>query len=98
MHRDRDLFGAPIAAAAALPRVRKIGYASRPGTGPKGQRCNTCRYCIVVAQHGQRTRKGEIVAAKWSTSPETDIKHNAPACRDWQRKPYLNSPINPVTQ
>lgn len=87
----RDLFGEPIAAATAFRKdgqERKIGYAARPGTGPKGQRCNTCAHCMVVVYHGMRSRKCHVVAALWSASPATDIKHNAPACREWQRKPY----------
>jgi hypothetical protein len=90
-YRRKDLLGHPLPARDLLRRdgsPRKLGYASPPGTGPKGQRCNTCKFCMVVVEHGRRARKCEIVAAKWTTSPETDIKHNAPACRDWSRKSY----------
>lgn len=96
MHIDRDLFGEPIAAATALPRVRKIGYAARPGTGPRNQRCNTCAHCIPVMQEGRRGRKCELVAPLWTTTAETDVKHNAPACRLWERKSYeKTNSLNP---
>lgn len=90
----RDLFGQPLPQA---PMLRKDGrrrrgcYASRPGTGPKGQRCNTCRHCIVVTQLGKRARKCELKAPIWTETEETNIKHNAPACRHWERKPYSNA-------
>lgn len=90
-HRRTDLLGNPLPPPEAFRKdgsLRKIGYASPPGTGPKNQRCNTCRFCITITEHSRRVRKCEIVAAKWTTTPETDIKHNAPACRDWQRKEY----------
>lgn len=88
MRPENDLFGVPINAPRAARPALSIGYASRPGTGPKGQRCNTCRFRMVITEHGRRASKCEIVAAKWTTSSETDIKHNAPACSDWQRRIY----------
>ena len=83
-HPTTDLLGAPL----TVPPRRKLGYAARPGTGPKGQRCNTCVHCIAVAQSARRSRKCELKAAIWTTTPETDIKHNAPACLHWQRKEW----------
>lgn len=91
---ERDLLGHPIPRPATPRRprdaVRRLGYASRPGTGPKGQRCSTCKSCIVMMRDEVRVRRCEIVAAKWTDGVEFDIKHNAPACRDWQRKRYDN--------
>lgn len=90
-HPRTDLLGHPLRPARQFRKdgaLRKLGYASPPGTGPKGQRCNTCRFCITITELSRKVRKCEIVAAKWSTSPETDIKHNAPACRDWERKEW----------
>lgn len=84
---DTDLLGHPIP-PPAIQAVRRIGYAARPGTGPKGQRCNTCAHCIKITQHRQPARKCELKAPIWTTSAETDVKHNAPACRFWQRKKW----------
>lgn len=95
MIKDTDLFGVPIAVPRKTSGGRRIAYASRPGTGPKGQRCNTCAHCMVMQRAGKRARKCEIVAAAWTSGPETDIKHNAPACRDWQRRKYES--FNPST-
>lgn len=88
---DHDLFGKPIATPQPPKPGRRIGYAARPGTGPKGQRCNTCRFCIVVTQSGERVRKCELKAPIWTTTDETNVKHNAPACKMWERKTYKES-------
>jgi hypothetical protein len=84
MAHQLQLVGVPLPEA---PKTPSRGYASPPGTGPKGQRCNTCRFCIVVTTEPPHVRKCEIIAARWD-QPGTAIKHNAPACRDWQRKIY----------
>lgn len=88
MQQQLDMFGAALPAGA--PARPSQGYASRPGTGPKGQRCNTCRFCHVQNRAGTRVRRCEIRAAEWD-KPGMEIKHNAPACRDWQRKVYPKS-------
>lgn len=84
---ERDLFGHPIAAPARKPGGR-IGYAARPGTGPKGQRCNTCAHFQRVVQDGRKAAKCELAARVWSAGERSDVKHNAPACRDWQRREW----------
>lgn len=93
-----DLFGQPIPAPSTLRKdgkARKIGYAARPGTGPRGQRCNTCIYCIPVEYQGHVSRKCQITAATWTPSSATDIKHNAPACSEWERKPFRKISYDP---
>jgi hypothetical protein len=92
---ETDLFGIRIPPPAAYRkdgRLRRNGYAARPGTGPKGQRCFTCRHCASVQHDGARSHKCERLAARWTYSAETDIKHGAPACRDWERKLYARTP------
>lgn len=88
MIREVDLFGAPISAPAKPRPQPSLGYAARPGTGPKGQRCNTCRHCMLVSADGQRVRRCELTAPKWDRGAQMDIKHNAPACKHWERKEY----------
>lgn len=90
-HRTHDLLGHPLAPAGQFRkdgRLRKLGYAARPGTGPKGQRCNTCSYCIVIQQGSTTVRKCQVTVRLWTPGPETNIKHNAPACSEWARKPF----------
>lgn len=81
---ERDLFGRQIVTPSA--GRRRFGYADKPGTGPKGQRCNTCRFCILVCPVN-RVRKCEIMGRRWDI-PGSDIKQNAPACSFWQRRLY----------
>lgn len=85
--RQLHLLGVPVSAPKP-PHPR--GYAARPGTGPKGQRCNTCEHCMVVVSLNRRSRKCHLRAKDWTPGAESDVKHNAPACRDWVRKKYSN--------
>ena len=88
MIRETDLFGAPLPAPARPRSTPSKGYAARPGTGPKGQRCNTCLHCITAHPGVRAVRRCELNAAKWDRGPAMEIKHNAPACKHWERKPY----------
>ncbi len=94
----RDLFGEPIAAAAALRkerRRRKVGYADKPGSGPKGKRCGNCKHCSVVVHRGQRSKKCDLMAHAWTHSDETDIHPQAPACKQWERRPFSPAKHSP---
>lgn len=58
------------------------GYAARPGTGPPGETCRSCRYS---APHGHGTRtfwKCDLVRP--TSGPGTDIRLKSPACARWQ--------------
>ena len=90
-----DLFGVRIPPPAAYRkdgRLRRKGYAARPGTGPKGQRCYSCQHCMRTVHDGVRSHKCHLVASRWTHGGESDIKHGAPACRDWARKQYSKKP------
>lgn len=90
-HAETDLFGQPIPGAHLVRKDggrRKIGYAARPGTGPKGKRCALCANCESVLHKGSRSLKCRLVAHRWTHGAETDIHPNAPACREWQPKPF----------
>lgn len=85
----RDLFGEPIPATAARKvRVRKIGYADRPGTGPKNQRCGNCTHAERVVHRGEFTHKCALMQHLWANTAPTGIHLQAPACSKWVRKPY----------
>lgn len=83
---EKDLFGDPVDPSRA-ERVHRIGYAARPGTGPKSQRCATCMSCIAVLSNAVRSFKCQIMAKIWDR-PSSDIKPNAPACSEWSRRPF----------
>lgn len=89
---DTDLFGVPISTPVVVRKDdggRKIGYAARPGTGPRKQRCNTCSHCQSVTSGGIRSFKCDLMVGMWSTDPVTGIKPGAPACSEWERKPFV---------
>lgn len=95
---ETDLFGAPIISASlvpARPLVRKIGYAARPGSGPRGQRCNTCRHAQRITHRQARSWKCEVMAGIWHLGPSSDIKPGAPACSEFIRKEYQQTNSRP---
>lgn len=87
---ETDLFGVPIPAPPVVPKdngKRKVGYAARPGTGPKKQRCGTCANFSRVIHKGAASFKCGKMAHAWTHGSETDIKPRAPACAEFERKP-----------
>lgn len=82
---ELDLLGVPI---GDLPHGRKIGYAARPGTGPKRQRCNTCKHAMRMTSATRIAWKCTVKVAVWDDTLATDIKPSAPACSEWLRRPY----------
>lgn len=87
---ERDLFGEQVPAVPARKdgKSRKIGYAARPGSGPKGQRCGNCQFAQRVVHRGQFTHKCELMTFVWRHGSASDIHLQAPACLKWARKPY----------
>ena len=59
------------------------GYARRPGSGPEGERCNTCAH-YWVSGNG-RFRKCELLRHCWTNSYGTDIRAKSPACELWEK-------------
>lgn len=74
-----DLLGQPV-----RPRgkhyVEPRGYAARPGGGPKGETCRTCRHKAVL----RPIAKCLAAQAKWTRSRASDILLRAPACEMWE--------------
>lgn len=66
--------------------VRPSGYAARPGTGPEGERCSTCRHCVFrVGTRGSRYYKCRLMEGRWTAGRGSDIAYRSPACHLWQR-------------
>lgn len=59
----------------------KGGYPAAPGTGPKGERCNTCKHCLVIGRKKNYYKCGVI---RWTHGAATDIKARSPACNLWE--------------
>lgn len=82
----RDLFGNPLP-PAEQPARRKIGYAAKPGSGPKKARCLQCVHFVRVTNPGEEANRCELTAKVWD-KPGSTIKANAPACLYWRRRPF----------
>lgn len=92
--RHTDLFGNPSPSPDQLRkdgRLRKIGYAAKPGTGPKGKRCSSCLNFGRIKHDDRITPKCQLMSTVWTHGPESDIHPNAPACSEWTRRPFLRA-------
>jgi len=86
-----DLLGHPIDDTIApvppgVPKKRKTvpkGYAAPPGSGPAGEKCNTCAH-FSGRMRSRRYLKCELMRAHWTGGPGTDIRARSPACARWQ--------------
>lgn len=63
--------------------VEPRGGADRPGTGPTGETCGSCRF-IVGMGRGGKFHKCELTRACWTHGPRTDIRVRWPACSKWE--------------
>lgn len=73
------LLPAHVLRASHTPRK---GHAARPGTGPAGETCGTCRH-YTVRQMAKTYRKCGLMRAAWTGGPGTDIRKRDPACSLW---------------
>lgn len=85
-----DLFGEEIVHVSALSvrnlRGYKGGYASRPGSGPKGERCGTCRHDVRLEGPNRNYHKCALCKPNWTHGAGSDIKMKTPACAKWERR------------
>lgn len=84
-----DLFGETVVTevsdAKRKPTERK-GYASIPGTGPKGETCKTCEHAIGTGNCSKVYYKCRLMKTHWTGGPGTDILLRSPACRHWEKE------------
>lgn len=59
------------------------GYASPPGTGPKGETCGSC-VNHVVKQMAGTYHKCWLMHKHWTGGSGTDILVRSPACGHWE--------------
>lgn len=69
--------------------VEPRGGAARPGTGPDGETCGSCKHINRMGR-GSRFAKCELTRACWTHGPRTDIRVRWEACSKWE-KPDDNS-------
>ena len=75
-----------IGALNATRRGFKGGYATKPGTGPVGERCGSCRHDVRVEGNTRYYHKCALCRPNWTHGPGSDIKQKAPACAKWEAK------------
>lgn len=64
--------------------VEPRGGIDRPGTGPAGETCGTCKH-IVRVQHAKVYLKCGLNRAKWTGGGATDIRSRWAACSKWEK-------------
>jgi len=81
-----DLWEQPIGAFKAKGKRDESarGYAARPGSGPEGESCKTCKHLSRV-RHAKTYLKCGLVKHAWTAGPKTDIRAKSPACQLWER-------------
>jgi hypothetical protein len=79
-----DHFQLNAAPSASFRRKRRNGYAGRPGSGPKGETCKSCKNHARI-RLSKTIHKCELMREHWTGSYGTDVKVAAPACRHWEK-------------
>jgi len=81
------LWNAPLTKSGKKKRKPTLphGHAWKPGTGPAGETCGTCKH--MVRRHLAKTylKCGKNEAA-WTGGPGSDIRAKDPACKFWEPK------------
>lgn len=69
-----------------IVKKRKTGNAGVPGEGPAGETCGSCASYIRVRGGAGTFLKCELMRAKWTKGPGSDIRKSDPACGRWEAK------------
>lgn len=81
-HLDRALTPEERRRLNTKPKTKKTGHAWRPGTGPQGETCKTCKH-LVRKQMSKTYLKCGLMSAHWTGGAGTDVRAGDPACREW---------------
>lgn len=86
-----NFFGDPEQVPVAPPGKKKRastkpnGYAMRPGTGPEGETCKTCRHRVPNENRTARTYwKCAKMRHTWTGGTGTDVRASSAACKLWE--------------
>jgi hypothetical protein len=66
--------------------VEPRGYADRPGTGPEGETCGSCRHRTGAHNSRRDFPKCALTSRCHTSGRRTDILVRSPACRKWEAK------------
>lgn len=80
-----NIFGEPVKPPSKMEGKRK-GYAARPGTGPQGETCRTCKHKVTVGLASKSIVKCGLMRPVWTHGYGTDILASWPACAKWEAK------------
>ena len=81
-----DLFGNPDEPAATIKHPVN-GYAMKPGGGPDGETCGSCRRAVKVDSGARAYWKCGAIKHRWTNGPGTDIRLKSPSCSLWEANP-----------
>lgn len=62
--------------------IEPRGYAAKPGTGPAGETCKSCKHKVNMRRG--RYPKCVLSRACWTATRRTDILAGAAACSKWE--------------
>ncbi len=95
----RDLFGNEVPELALPDRAltrkerRKLlygqistvpkGHAAKPGSGPVGETCRSCKH-YTLREWAGTYRKCGLMRAHWTGGGGSDIRARDPACSKWE--------------
>jgi hypothetical protein len=85
MTMETDLWNQPLGAFKRKGSRDETarGYAARPGSGPAGETCATCKHLCRI-RHAKTYLKCGLVKHAWTGGPKTDIRAKSPACQLWE--------------
>ncbi len=63
--------------------VEPRGYADRPGTGPAGETCGSCKHLAYIRM-SKSYPKCKLTRACWTGGRRTDVLVKAAACSKWE--------------
>lgn len=65
-------------------RVVPNGYAAKPGTGPAGETCATCKHLVTRPGTKHRYYKCALMRETWTHGRGSDVAYRSPACEKWE--------------
>lgn len=72
---------------------RPNGYASRPGTGPAGETCGSCRH-IHKSLMSKAYYKCDLMSHIWTAGIASDVAVRSPACSRWDQNADIPAKVD----
>lgn len=79
---DTDLWNQPIGADKRSTPLPK-GHAGKPGSGPAGETCGSCRH-LARFRYSKTYLKCRLLEKQWTHGPGTDVRAKDAACLKWE--------------